>query len=82
MVGVYLAIAFVGLAIAVFLVNQLPEDIDPRNNDDSKVVDLIMGTVKHLRHKYQLILIPLTMYSGFEQSFYGAEFSRVRQRHV
>ena len=31
-----------------------------------------MVTVKHLRHKYQILLIPLTLWSGFEQAFISA----------
>jgi hypothetical protein len=36
-------------------------------------------TFKHLRHKNQLLLIPITMYSGFEQAFYNAEWTSVSE---
>ena len=42
-----------------------------------EIKDLLLSTAKHLKHKKQLILIPITMYSGFEQAFYNAEFSKV-----
>ncbi|CAF2407648.1 unnamed protein product [Rotaria sp. Silwood2] len=39
-------------------------------------VKLLISTVKHLRNVNQLLLIPLTMWSGLEQSFMGAQFTR------
>jgi len=43
----------------------------------SKSVTLLISTVKHLRNANQLLLIPLTIYSGLEQSFLGAQFTKV-----
>ncbi|CAF2556398.1 unnamed protein product [Rotaria sp. Silwood2] len=38
-------------------------------------VTLLVSTVKHMRHVKQLLLIPLTIWSGLEQSFLGAQFT-------
>lgn len=38
---------------------------------------LVVSTVKHLKNVNQLLLIPLTMWSGLEQSFLGAQFTKV-----
>ena len=38
---------------------------------------MLSATARHLRHKEMLLLIPMTMYSGFEQAFYSAEFAKV-----
>jgi hypothetical protein len=40
-------------------------------------VTLLISTVKHMRHLNQLLLIPLTIWSGLEQSFLGAQFTKV-----
>lgn len=40
-------------------------------------VKLLVSTVKHLRNVNQLLLIPLTIWSGLEQSFLGAQFTKV-----
>ena len=40
-------------------------------------IDLLVITVKHIPNKYQLLIIPLTLWSGFEQAFLGADFTRV-----
>jgi hypothetical protein len=40
-------------------------------------ITLLVSTVKHMRHMNQLFLIPLTIWSGLEQSFLGAQFTKV-----
>ena len=44
-------------------------------------VKLLISTIKHLRNGNQLLLIPLTIWSGLEQSFLGAQFTKVDQLH-
>lgn len=41
---------------------------------------LLISTVKHMRNFNQLLLIPLTIYSGLEQSFLGAQFTKVNKK--
>ena len=40
-------------------------------------VKLLVSTGKHMRNANQLLLIPLTVWSGLEQSFLGAQFTKV-----
>jgi MFS family permease len=40
---------------------------------------LLVSTVKHMRHGNQLLLIPLTIWSGLEQSFLSAQFTKVQR---
>jgi len=44
-----------------------------------KSITLLISTVKHMRNINQLFLIPLTIWSGLEQSFLGAQFTKVDQ---
>jgi len=37
----------------------------------------LLATFSHLRHPNQLLLIPLTIYSGVEQTAFTAELSQV-----
>ena len=37
----------------------------------------LVATFLHLRHPQQLLLIPLTIYNGLEQSAFAAEVSQV-----
>ena len=58
----------------IFLFFLLDKFNRKQTNDKEKgfSFDLLTLTVKHLRHKYQLLLIPFTLWSGFEQAFLSA----------
>ncbi len=43
-------------------------------------VTLLISTLKHMRNVNQLFLIPLTIWSGLEQSFLGAQFTKVNTK--
>ena len=78
MVGVYIGIAALAVALVCVFVDNLPADlVEKRGTVGKEIRHLVSATALHLRHKNQLILIPLTMYSGFEQAFFNAEFSKV-----
>lgn len=40
-------------------------------------VELLLATFEHMKNYYQLLIIPLTLWSGFEQAFLTAEFTAV-----
>lgn len=42
-------------------------------------VKLLLATFKQMLNPYQILIIPLTMWSGFEQAFLTADFTAVRQ---
>lgn len=78
--GIYIAVGLVGFVICAVFVDNLPPEIAGITKDESvlKIIGRdLMATVKHMRHKEQLLLIPITMYSGFEQTYYGAEWNNV-----
>ncbi len=39
--------------------------------------DLIKSTILHLKNRNQLLIIPITLWLGFEQAFIGADFTKV-----
>jgi hypothetical protein len=45
-------------------------------------IKLLISTIKHMRDINQLLLIPLTIWSGLEQSFLSAQFTKVKFREV
>jgi len=49
-----------------------------RNKETRGPFDLLIATFKHMKDKRQLMLIPITMYSGFEQAFLTGDYTRVR----
>lgn len=52
-------------------------------NDDKSATEgktglqLLIATFNHMRHPYQLLIIPLTIWSGVEQAFLGADYTAV-----
>lgn len=38
---------------------------------------LLVATVQQMKNPYQVLLIPLTLWSGFEQAFLTADFTEV-----
>ena len=42
-------------------------------------VQLFKATYKHMKKPFQLLIIPLTFWSGVEQGFFGADFTAVSE---
>ena len=77
--GIFVSLAILAvIGLTIFLdsykkigiVNQLKEKKSPLN--------LLINTIKHLKHKKQILIIPLTLYSGFEQAYISADFTKVK----
>ena len=80
MVGIYIGIAVIGVIVLMVFVDPLPHYIRQKQSKGKlkeEIRTLLFSTFKHLRHLNQLLLIPLTIYSGLEQGFVGAEFNKV-----
>lgn len=45
------------------------------SGSDTSGLRLLMVTVRHLANKYQLLLLPITMFIGAEQAFVNVEFT-------
>ena len=67
--------------------NPHPTDFAPRygelDRDEGREkltgVQLFKATYKHMKKPFQLLIIPLTFWSGVEQGFFGADFTAVSQ---
>lgn len=44
---------------------------------EKSVTELTLATFSHMRHPYQLLLLPFTIYSGLEQQFLSSDFTAV-----
>ena len=74
-----MVIAVGAVFVVIFFVDELPDDIKPAKQDVKKEIgNLLLTTFKLLMKPYMLIIIPMTLYSGFEQASFNAEFSKVR----
>ncbi|CAF3229206.1 unnamed protein product [Rotaria socialis] len=64
------------LIVAVFLDQRRTSSRDRMSVMFCNSMKLLVSTVKHLRHINQLLLIPITVWSGLEQSFLWTQFSK------
>ena len=79
MVGIFLVIAVGAILLVIFTVDELPKELQEDKIDVKKeIVNLLLATLRLLKKPYMLIIIPMTLYSGFEQASFNAEFSKVR----
>ena len=78
MVGIFIAIALGAVVLVSLAVDELPKDLQEEKKDLKKEIGkLTLNTLKLLKNPYMLIIIPMTLYSGFEQASFNAEFSKV-----
>ncbi|XP_076872360.1 protein unc-93 homolog A [Brachyhypopomus gauderio] len=79
LLGCYIGVGVLAmLLIAVFLDNidgKVARDFR-RNRGNQSICSTLLSTLSLLRDKRLIMLIPLTMYSGFEQSFLSGEYTK------
>ena len=65
--------------MSIFAVDHLPQHLLKRSDRSVKeeFKTLITSTLRHSIKTKQLLLIPLTIYMGLEESYFGAEYNRV-----
>lgn len=76
--GIYLACSIcAALVIALFVDPLTRFGEDERRSDKSHLsgLQLLFATFRQMRTKKQLLIIPLTIWSGIEQGFFGADFT-------
>ncbi len=78
--GIYLACSLTAaLLLAVFLDPLTRYGEKERTGSSSKLegIQLLSATFRQMKKPYQLLMIPLTIWSGMEQGFFGAEYTAV-----
>lgn len=75
--GIYLGLAFLAVTgLSLFLDTYKQIGLEMTDNITSPW-EMLLNTVKHIKNPNQILIIPLTLYSGFEQAFIGADFTHV-----
>ena len=78
MVGIYIACAVLAVILVSAAVDELPKYMrEDRSKAKEEAKRSAVNTVLHLRHLIPWLLVPITLYSGFEQAFYSAEWNNV-----
>jgi len=76
MASIYLLLSLLSSIVIATLVDPLTRFVaDKVNPSGASGTSLLIATFKHMRHPYQMLLIPLTMYSGLEQGYIGADYT-------
>ncbi|XP_069973711.1 UNC93-like protein isoform X2 [Penaeus vannamei] len=78
MASIYLACALLSSVIIAVFVDPLTkygEDDRVGSSTGKSGLALLVATFNHMRHPYQLLIIPLTIWSGVEQAFIGADYT-------
>jgi len=76
--GIYLACSLcAALVLAVFLdpLTRFGEEDRKKGKQQLTGMQLLVATFRHMKNKKQLLIIPLTIWSGIEQGFFGADFT-------
>jgi len=76
--GTYLALSFGAALILAILVDPLTrfgENERREQNEQQTGFKLLIATFRHMLKKKQILIIPITFWSGIEQGFFGADFT-------
>merc|ERR1711892_516177 len=76
--GIYLACSFSAAVIIALFVDPLTrfgEDERQEGRPTLTGKELLVATFRHMKKKKQILIIPLTFWSGIEQGFFGADFT-------
>ncbi|XP_036624373.1 protein unc-93 homolog A-like [Trichosurus vulpecula] len=77
LLGIYTGSGILAVLLVAIFLDPIPSDSE--NDEEEKDVPIstrFMATFQHLKDKRQCLLIPLTMYSGFEQGFLSGDYTK------
>ncbi|OXA46753.1 UNC93-like protein [Folsomia candida] len=76
--SIYLACSLAAVVVIVLLLDPLIRYGERERQGAASTLtgkSLFIATFRHMRKPYQIMLIPITIWSGMEQGFFGAEFT-------
>ncbi|XP_033369023.1 protein unc-93 homolog A [Parus major] len=80
LVGIYTASGVLAVLLVSIFLDQIQSDqveTEKEKQEAPSFWSTFLATFRHLKDKRQCLLIPLTMYSGFEQAFLTGDYSKV-----
>ena len=78
--GIFLGCSLAAAAIVAIFVDPLTRFGEDERNDDREQlsgVQLLVATFRHMKNKNQILVIPITIWSGIEQGYFNADFTAV-----
>ena len=76
LMGIYLAFGFLAMLVIFFFLDKIELESSAENKEQGNC-SLFISTLKFLKERKMQLLIPITMFSGLEQGFVFADFSKV-----
>jgi len=75
--GIFLVLSFLAAFIVTVFVDPLTRFVENEGEEVGKKSggELLISTFRHMKKKEQLLIIPITFWSGIEQGFFGADFT-------
>ncbi|NWY38919.1 UN93A protein, partial [Sylvia atricapilla] len=80
LLGVYTASGVLAVLLVIIFLDQIKSDQAETEKEKLEAPSFwstFLATFRHLKDKRQCLLIPLTMYSGFEQGFLSGDYTKV-----
>ncbi|XP_069788247.1 protein unc-93 homolog A isoform X2 [Narcine bancroftii] len=75
--GVYTAVGLGGVIFVAIFLDQLDKkEVNDFKNQKINLCTHLVATFTHLKDKRQILLIVMTMYSGFEQGFLAGDYTK------
>ncbi|XP_074165408.1 protein unc-93 homolog A isoform X1 [Sminthopsis crassicaudata] len=78
LLGIYTGSGILAVLLVAVFLEQIPND-QLESTDEKEKASFwtnFLATFRHLKDKRQCLLIPLTMYSGFEQGFLSGDYTK------
>ena len=77
--GIFLVLSFLAAFIVTVFVDPLTRFVENEGEEVGKKSggELLISTFRHMKKKEQLLIIPITFWSGIEQGFFAADFTAV-----
>ncbi len=81
--GIYIGLALLAAALIFIFLNTYKQiGMKPSQKEFGSPLHLLANTIKHIKNKNQLLIIPLTLWSGFEQAYISADFTKVNLKSI
>ena len=75
--GIFIGFSIISIGlISIFLKTYKRNELE-NSKDKTFTFSLFFSTIRLLKNKYQILIIPLTMFIGFEQAYINADFTKV-----
>lgn len=77
LLGIYTGSGVLAVLLIVFFLDQIETNTEEEKEKREQTFWMtFLATFRHLKDKRQCLLIPLTMYSGFEQGFLAGDYTK------